>query len=640
MKQRRWFLGMPILAAVAWLLLWMAVGAAPAGPWFSDSGQQLGNDTTFAVTLVDVDGDADLDLVSGDQGTNRVWLNDGSGFFTASNQQPGNDLTEAVVAGDLNGDEAVDLLVINRLAGNQIWLNDGSGRFSWDGSRLNPAGMSYAAALADFDDDDDLDLFVANDGANTYWLNDGVAGLTMTQTLGQQKSLDVAIADLDGDDDPDVYVANGNNSGLADEIWLNEAGQFTPSVQPLSTGWNEGVAVGDLDGDDDPDLFLANWSGSDAVWLNDGLGVFSLTTQSLSGAGSTDVLLLDLDADDDLDAVVAKWVPAQDEIWLNDGQGNFSLSGQTLDSAATHALAAGDLDNDLDMDLVLGNFGPNGVWLRGGAGTPTPWFELAARENPAGHDVYPWVQPGPATLPVVLSGIPAGPTTVLAEIETPAGLVTDTINFAAGQQTGTLAVANPNLAPAQPITLTLSLFSGRTMASSRRVNPLTVTFIAGDAGDVACTLCYADWLLKLLGFETSFWAIHHMQFAALRETLSWDYYSGQFSLHAQELSHILATNPILLWQTFDALELWMPALAALDDGQGQSFIVTEPMATAAQALFTGIQAEADPALAAQIAIELARLDFPGTVGQPVAVLEQTVAARVQVQLHLPLVSQP
>ena len=51
---------------------------------FSDSGQSLGSSFTNSVALGDLDGDNDLDLVTGNIGPNLVWMNMGSGIFTDS----------------------------------------------------------------------------------------------------------------------------------------------------------------------------------------------------------------------------------------------------------------------------------------------------------------------------------------------------------------------------------------------------------------------------------------------------------------------------------------------------------------------------------------------------------------------------
>ena len=65
-----------LLILTASLYQWVI--AATAGPLFTDTGQLLGSDTTYAVALADLDGDNDLDLVTANQNDNRIWLNDGT----------------------------------------------------------------------------------------------------------------------------------------------------------------------------------------------------------------------------------------------------------------------------------------------------------------------------------------------------------------------------------------------------------------------------------------------------------------------------------------------------------------------------------------------------------------------------------
>jgi len=68
---------------------------------------------------------------------------------------------------------------------------------------------SRGVALGDLDGDDDLDAFVANNGANTVWLNDGAGKFTDSgQSLGDSDGNSVALADLNGDTHVDAFVAN------------------------------------------------------------------------------------------------------------------------------------------------------------------------------------------------------------------------------------------------------------------------------------------------------------------------------------------------------------------------------------------------------------------------------------------------
>lgn len=351
-----------------------------------------------------------------------------------------------------------------------------------------------------------------------------------------------------------------------------------------------------------------------------------------------DVALVDLDYDNDLDAIVAKWAPDANEIWLNDGSGNFTLDGEMLDTAATYAVAIGDLDGDNDGDLFFANFGPNSVWLRGGLGIPSAWFDVTARQNDAGHMVYPWAQADDATLPIWLTFGPAGPVNVLARLESGSGVMTETVPFAAGQQSGDLTVGNPQPVLSETLTMTLNVVPGSARSLRDLHNPLHLTFINTGAGDSVCSLCFVDWLLKLLGFDTSFWQLHHLQLTDLRQSDSWNYYHSLFRDNGSEMTTIIATHPPVLWATFDALETWTPTIATADAGGGSTITVTQGMVDEAVAALTGIRDNASPALADHLQGELDALDVAGMAGLTIDEVMARVEERIQGRVYLPIVA--
>ena len=358
--------------------------AAFGSAQFLDSGQKFVSSCSQDIALGDLDGDGDLDafvtgpgeLCFGVLDPNKVWLNDGAGYFSDSGQSLGDD-GRSVALGDLDGDGDLDAFVAIRACPpdprscpNMILLNDGSGHFSDSGQRIGRS-FSNDIALDDLDGDGDLDAFVANWGPNKVWLNDGAGYFSDSgQSLGDDDDENLALGDLDGDGDLDAFVTTWDEEiAEVNTVWLNDGtGKFIDSGQNLEEPVWAALALGDLDDDNDLDVFVArNWGESSQVWLNDGAGYFSDSGQSLGGDGEG-VALGDLDGDGDLDAFVAVGCSTASPVcpnmvWLNDGSGHFSDSGQSLGSSWSNDIALGDLDGDGDLDAFVANSGPDKVWI-------------------------------------------------------------------------------------------------------------------------------------------------------------------------------------------------------------------------------------------------------------------------------------
>lgn len=267
------------------------------------------------VDLVDLDGDNKLDLVIADaSGAPLVFAGLGDGTFAKAIRLPAPaGGSEEAAWGDLDGDKDMDLVFA--VAGREVILrNDGKLRFTVLDNRAIAADNSKGLALGDVDGDGDLDLLVANFmQATRLYLNNGAGVFTaaaanaLPDNPGDQ-SYGVALADVDGDGDLDVAVANGG--AQVNRLFLNDGrGQYQEApvgVFRPALGGGAHVVFGDVDGNGKADLFAAHFWGDNHLYFADG-GRLAERTGMLpnSPGGFAGATFVDIDNDGDLDLVLA-----------------------------------------------------------------------------------------------------------------------------------------------------------------------------------------------------------------------------------------------------------------------------------------------------------------------------------------------
>jgi hypothetical protein len=369
-------------------------------PFAGVTGSDVSTDTlsTYSVALGDVDGDGDLDLVAGNDGANRLCLNNGTDSpfsgVSGSDITLDTDATFSVALGDVDGDGDLDLVAGNTSSfhPNRLYLNGGrpSPATGWAGSDITAdAHHSLSVALGDVDGDGDLDLVAGNSyKTNRLYLNDGTAspfsGVSASDiTTDTNNTYSVALGDVDGDGDLDLVVGNYDQ---ANRLYLNDgSGTFGGGSDiGVDTDYTRSVALGDVDGDGDLDLVAGNWGQPNHLYLNDGSGTFGAGSDVGSEADSTEsVALGDVDGDGDLDLVAGNWGQAN-RLYRNDGSGAFgTVSDVGIETGATRSVALGDVDGDGHLDLVAGNSNQvNRLYLNDGEGDP---FDTATGSDVSIH---------------------------------------------------------------------------------------------------------------------------------------------------------------------------------------------------------------------------------------------------------------
>jgi len=211
-------------------------------------------DYCAAALFLDLDNDGDRDLVISQDFKVLVMSNDGHGKFTLEFGSSTKAQSFSLAAADYDSDGLVDFYICgynpsvaelrtgvmgepmpfhdaNNGGRNILWRNEGGFSFkdvtAAAGLEQNNTRYSFAAAWEDFDNDDDQDLYVANDyGRNCLYRNDGGRFTDIAAERGVEDTssgMAVTWADFNHDGFMDLYTSNMFSSAGNRITWQ---GQF------------------------------------------------------------------------------------------------------------------------------------------------------------------------------------------------------------------------------------------------------------------------------------------------------------------------------------------------------------------------------------------------------------------------------
>jgi hypothetical protein len=388
---------MPILRPLA---LALAASLAPLTALEPPLALRAVQPETFAApnslvnAVADVDGDGDLDLFVGFNGTpNRLYRNDGGTFADVAASAGVADArpTRATAFGDWDGDGDPDLLVGFAPASGpdaesvlRLYRNEG-GRFTDVTARaglLLGSGAVRQPVWVDVDGDDDLDLFVAfRDRPNALYRNDRGVFTDIATEVGladARRSVGAVWADLDADGDLDLII--GNMDGDANAVFRNDGGRFTDVAELWGLAWGGRPprdpalgtvrpCVADVDGDGRFDVVTANY-GPPGLFLaragrmwEDASGAWGI---AVDGRHDT-CTLADIDHDGRLDLYVNGTVTQgrnwPDHLYVQrDGRFAPVLPDAVAAIPADHGALWADLDGNGTADLALTGQGPHALF--------------------------------------------------------------------------------------------------------------------------------------------------------------------------------------------------------------------------------------------------------------------------------------
>jgi hypothetical protein len=254
-------------------LLWLNQGG-----WFEDPPAWRSAEPSHSmdVAFVDIDRDGALDLAfARDGGPHALYRNEGSGLDASLPEtEPGWEADgeafegNTVDFGDVDGDGWLDLVISdNQQRGGPgtvgIYRGPELERI-WESA--DPPAYQSAVALADLDDDGDLDLAAgAWWGALRLYRNDGQAGLATLPSFTSASELPVmeafAFHDLDGEASVEIEI-----SGEGPLLALPRPCQITSVSQPgvVGDGWFTTPSSDPVElrcrGTREPDLAITDWN--------------------------------------------------------------------------------------------------------------------------------------------------------------------------------------------------------------------------------------------------------------------------------------------------------------------------------------------------------------------------------------------
>ena len=250
---------------------------------------------TQTASWADCDLDGDLDLYIGNETTEelsaacQLFRNQGNGRFDETALQAGvanHRFSKGVIWGDYDGDGSPDLYVSNLDGFNRLYRNNRDGTFTDVAMRLGVAWprSSFPCWFWDFDNDGDLDLYVASYEAGVEHLAASYLGLPHDAEMarlyrndGTGGFADVAadfnlvrpatpmgsnFGDIDNDGFLDFYLGTGDvhyEDLMPNMLYRNDAGMRFLDVTAASGLGNlqkgHGIAFADFDNDGDQDVF-------------------------------------------------------------------------------------------------------------------------------------------------------------------------------------------------------------------------------------------------------------------------------------------------------------------------------------------------------------------------------------------------
>lgn len=324
-----------------------------------------------------------------------------------------------MAAADFDHNGYKDIIAGGNNTGVKILMTNNSGTGGTIVTIPNSQFFVQNITIADFNNDGWLDAFVCDDNAPSHiYTNDGTGTLVASNIINFALNPSITYGndpadsgnygstwtDFDNDGDLDLYVAHCRQSSTSptdlrriNRLFQNNGdGTFTENAAAynIAVGWQTWTSsFGDIDNDGDMDLLLTNHDYASMIMLNDGGGHYTDITPStnvnLTTMTPIESLMEDFDNDGFLDLIITG---SAGRIYRNNGNNTFTRVQSVFNDSNMLSFSTGDINHDGFID-IYGSYGniyttPTNVddILYLNSGNSNHFFSLNLRGTTSNHD--------------------------------------------------------------------------------------------------------------------------------------------------------------------------------------------------------------------------------------------------------------